>query len=250
MNRKIGIIIQARVGSTRLPNKMLLPFYAEQSILEIIIERLKNNLNLPIILATTTHSQDNQLKEVVRMYGIECFRGSESDVLQRFINAAECFKIDVIVRVCADNPFLSPEYIRQLVSSFQKQEADYISFKTEEGVPSIKTHYGFFAELVKLESLKKIAESTNDLSCHEHITKYIYENTNRFKINFLNIPFKENKMVRLTIDTPEDYEMAQTIFKHLKESKQSVEPPIVLEYLSNQKQYLELMYNQILLQQK
>jgi spore coat polysaccharide biosynthesis protein SpsF len=108
---KIAIIIQARTGSTRLANKMLKPFYQNQTILQIIIENLKRDIDLPIILATTNNPNDDCLEQVAEENGIFCFRGSEENVLQRFIDAAHQYQVDVIIRVCADNPFLNPAYI-------------------------------------------------------------------------------------------------------------------------------------------
>lgn len=101
------IIIQARTGSTRLPQKMILPFYESEGIFSLILKRLtsiidKNN----IILATSTNENNDVLTDIAKEYGVNYFRGSENDVLQRFIDAANEFNAKKIIRVCADNPFL------------------------------------------------------------------------------------------------------------------------------------------------
>lgn len=250
MKNRIGIIIQARVDSTRLPNKMILPFYEGKSILKIIIEKIKHSFNLPIVLATTINPKDDILQEVANAYNIKWYRGSESDVLQRFIDTAELFQLDTIVRVCADNPFLSSKYILKLIDTFNKQNADYISFKNKQGIPSIKTHYGFFAEIVKLSALKRVSELTNEQLYHEHVTNFIYTNKTLFDIKLFDIPFQENDKIRLTIDTQEDFDLAQTIYNDLSRDQQNIDPEMVLAYLNDHETYLELMNKQIQQEQK
>ena len=106
---KDGIIIQARTGSTRLHNKILLPFYGGQRIIDILIGNIKQACaDKTIVLATTDRSQDDILAEVAREAGICCYRGDEDNVLDRFIRAAATFNLDRFIRVCSDNPFLRP----------------------------------------------------------------------------------------------------------------------------------------------
>jgi spore coat polysaccharide biosynthesis protein SpsF (cytidylyltransferase family) len=247
---KVAIIIQARTGSTRLVNKMLKPFYRNQTILQIIIENLKREIALPIILATTQNPNDDCLEQVAIENDIFCFRGSEDDVLQRFIDAAQQYHVNVVIRVCADNPFLNPSYILHLIKLFYETKSDYISFKTRNGIPTIKTHYGFFAELVTISALGKISELTSEKIFHEHVTNFIYANTDLFKVNLLSIPFEENDSIRLTIDTLEDFIIAQNIYKELKKESDIISPEIVVAYLKQRKEYFEQMQKQIQLQQK
>ena len=105
---KDGIIIQARTGSTRLHNKILLPFYGEQRIIDILIANIKQACpDKCIVLATTNRPQDDVLAETARQAGILSFRGDEDNVLDRFIRAAEVFGINRFIRVCSDHPKLS-----------------------------------------------------------------------------------------------------------------------------------------------
>ena len=111
----IKIIIQARTGSTRLPQKMILPFYENEGIFSLILNRLTSNFKKEnIILATSSNPNNDVLAEIARRYGINCFRGSENDVLQRFIDAANQFNATKIIRVCADNPFLDMDFLNFL----------------------------------------------------------------------------------------------------------------------------------------
>jgi spore coat polysaccharide biosynthesis protein SpsF len=95
----IGFIIQARTESTRYPNKIVLPFFEEESIITLLIEKLKTNFNLPIILATSTKPSNDVLENIALKNNIKCFRGSEDNVLQRFIDAAELNNITHIIRL-------------------------------------------------------------------------------------------------------------------------------------------------------
>lgn len=101
--KNTGIIIQARLGSVRLPKKITKPFYREKNILEIILNKLSSKLDTQIILATTTNPIDDKIEEIGAKYGTNMYRGSEVDVLKRFIEAAEYNNISKIVRVCAES---------------------------------------------------------------------------------------------------------------------------------------------------
>ena len=104
---KLGIIIQARTGSTRLPSKMILPFYGNDGILSILLSRLTLcKLADSIIVETSSLSPDDAICYLVREHRVKCFRGDENEVLDRFIQAARYYGISKIIRFCADNPFL------------------------------------------------------------------------------------------------------------------------------------------------
>lgn len=204
---KTGIIVQARTGSTRMPNKVLLPFYGDQCILDIILQKLKT-LNFPITVATSDKEEDNKIVELAQKHNIDWFQGSESNVLQRFIKCAEEKRYNHIVRVCADNPFIDINLIKELV----REKADYTAHFFEEK-PSIKTHWGIFAELVNIKTLKKIQSSTEENTYLEHVTNYIYEHSSDFQILKLTPPSicLENNL-RLTVDTNEDFMLAKALY--------------------------------------
>ena len=248
---RIGIIIQARMDSTRLPGKMILPFYAELTLLDVVLKKVEEfSAIYPIILATSIRQKDDIIESYANKYNMTCYRGDELDVLKRFIIAAEKNGIDTVVRVCADNPFLSSKLIMDLLTVSKKNKFDYISYQNSEGIPTIRTHYGFFAEIVTLSALKKVSELTEHNLYHEHVTNFIYTNCDLFKIKLLKIPFEENNKVRLTIDTQEDFNLAKIIYSDLMNTKLNVEPETVMNYLSKNLNYLDLMNQQIKLQTK
>ncbi len=213
---KIAFVIQVRTGSTRLAHKMVKKFWNNKSIPEIIIEKLRNNFpDIKIILATTDKIEDLFFRNVANFYEIDFFQGNETDVLKRFIDAAEYYSVQKIIRICADNPFLDMKQMEYLTDNID-DENDYISFNIN-GVPSIKTHFGFWAEYVRLDALKKIQVSTKDILYLEHVTNFIYTHPELFKINFLdpNQRIKDAENIRMTIDTAADFDTAQQIYKQL-----------------------------------
>lgn len=239
------------MGSSRLPGKMSMLFYNELTLLDVVLKKMQElSGSYPVIVATSVHPNDDVIEACANKYNLIPFRGDESDVLNRFIAAAEKNGVDTVVRVCADNPFLSTKLITELIAAYNDKEFDYISYQNSEGTPTIRTHYGFFAEIVKLSALKNVAESTQDKFYHEHVTNFIYANRDLFKIKLLEIPFKENTSVRLTIDTKEDFTMAREIYADLMTTQHNVEPDAVMDYLNLHPDYLELMNQQIQLQTK
>ena len=238
----LGIIIQARLGSTRLPGKVTLPFYNGKGILELIIDNLSSNFkNIPIIIATTNTQNDDEIFKLANDKNIKCFRGSENNVLDRFIQAAEYFGLTEIIRVCSDNPFLNISSLKFLINNFNNSEYDYVSFKTSNNIPIIKTHYGLWAEGVKLNSIKKII--TENKIYLEHVTNYIYEHPNDFKIKLFQIE-KENDSIRLTIDTKEDFLLNKEIFSEIVKID-NMDIKDFIKYISNNNIWLKKMREQI-----
>jgi spore coat polysaccharide biosynthesis protein SpsF (cytidylyltransferase family) len=244
----IGIIIQARTGSTRLPDKMILPFFDNMGILETILTRLKNaNLQVPIIVATTKKSSDDIIEEIGAKQNIEVFRGSENDVLKRYINTAEKYGFEKIIRICADNPFLDMTALDHQIKVFNIINVDYWCYSLKNKTPTIKTHYGFWTEGVKLSALNKVAEKTEDKHYREHVTNYIYSNPQQFSIHFQSIDrgIEIEKNIRLTIDTEQDFELGKKIFQQLIQLKIPLTAQDITSFLQNKPDYNEIMKNEI-----
>lgn len=228
-----GIIIQARMGSTRLPGKILRRFYKEKSILETIIDNLNKVEDSKIIVATSTNENNNPLDNYLRQRGVLVFRGSENDVLDRFIKAAEANNIDRIVRICSDNPFLDWHGVVQLFDESKKRDAEYIGFRINNK-PSILTHFGFWGEYVSLSALKRVAASTPiDSPAHEHVTYHIYNHPDEYKCEWIKCPdFLEGRNdIRLTIDTEEDLGNAIKVYSALKSKAENFTLQDVITFL-------------------
>ena len=218
---KDGIIIQARTGSTRLHNKILLPFYGEQRIIDILIANIKRSCpDKIIVLATTDRPQDDVLAEVAHDSGILCFRGDEDDVLNRFIRAAEVFGIDRFIRVCSDNPFLRSETFPVFFKEHDICPADYIAYGFADGRPTIKSHLGLFAELATTAALRRVAILTQEKLYVEHVTIYLYTHPEDFNVRLLQLPDElEGRFdLRFTLDTMEDFMLLQRLYAEFQEN--------------------------------
>jgi spore coat polysaccharide biosynthesis protein SpsF len=211
----MGIIVQARTGSTRLPNKILKPFYNDFNIIDLILERLKNNkLQVPVILATSTNVADSKLKDIALRHNVHFYQGDEQNVLSRFIGAAQEHELRAVMRVCSDNPFLHLESIDFLIEDFIDSPVDYSSFRNKAGTPVIKTHYGLFTEIISLKALEKVQALTQDSFYCEHVTNFIYGNPDKFSLKLQELPayLAERDDIRLTIDTVEDFENLKKLY--------------------------------------
>jgi len=242
----LGILIQARTGSTRMPEKVNLPFYGKQSILDLLLDKA-GKTNLPVVLATTVNPQDDRLCELAEKHGVQVYRGSENDVLDRFIGAACQFGFSKIIRVCADNPFLDLNALQTLATAFEESDADYLGFQLEGNKPSILTHFGFWAEAVRLDALEKAAEHTSEKLYHEHVTNFVYGNPELFNVQFLKadpIVFSRTD-IRMTLDTVEDFDIQQRIFATISGENANFGIPEIVSWLDGHPEVLEQMKNEI-----
>lgn len=245
----LSFIVQARVGSSRLPNKILLPFYNGKSVLEMLLEKLNVfSEEVECVVATSVDEKNDVIEHVCKENNVKCFRGSESDVLQRFIDAANYVGSDRIIRVCSDNPFINLDAIRLIINEVQScgDEFDYISFNVN-GTPSIRTHYGFWTEYVSLSALAKVQQMTDLTIYHEHVTNFIYANPSDFKIKWLDVPsiLLNREHIRLTIDTASDFEMAKAIYSELMAKASCLTIEEIVEYLDAHSDYYLSMQEEI-----
>ena len=226
------IIVQARTGSSRLPNKIIKPFHNNKCILDIIVDKLKQNkFNIPVVVATTKNKNDNVL--VNHKYNV--FRGDENNVLQRFIDCAEHYEKKIVIRVCSDNPFISLKYFEKLVENYNNQ--DYYSYFIGD-CPAIKTHCGLFCEIVKLSALQYIQELTNKQKYFEHVTNYLYTHPEKFCVQFAETIYNHKLLrdIRLTIDTQNDFDLVKQVYEdyHKLHDSDTEDLTILLESLTKE----------------
>lgn len=215
-NPKLGIVIQARMGSSRLPGKVFKPFFNSLSILDIIIDNVKSVVQnkYEIVIATSNSRENNIFEKYALEKEILLFRGDEFNVLSRFIGVGVQNGYTHILRICADNPFISKYYLNYLISKWELSLNDYLSFKMYDGTPIIKAHIGLFAEIVSLKSLQQALVSTNKDNYLENVTEYIYCHPSQFEIIFLELPeFISKRMdLRFTIDDVDDFQILSKIY--------------------------------------
>lgn len=196
------------MGSTRLPGKSMAEITPGMSLLEMVIRRTQQSKSSTLtVLATSVDPACDPLAELAEELGCDIIRGSEEDVLSRFVQSAHKYRPDSIVRVCADNPFISPAEIDKLIVRFTGHSFDYASNAgAESGLPD-----GFGAEIIKAEVLKDIYGKSDRLQ-KEHVTKYILDNPDKFKILAMKAaPNLYVSEISLDIDCPEDLKNIQRI---------------------------------------
>lgn len=243
----IGIIIQARMGSTRLPGKILKQFYGGKTLLETLLDKLHRVEDTKVIVATSINKNNDQLEAFLLDKGELVFRGSENDVLSRFIKAAETYDINGIIRICSDNPFMDWQGVAQLVEKSKTSDADYIGFRINDK-PSILTHFGFWGEFVRLSALKRVSAITEEgTPAHEHVTYYIYNHPDDFKCEWIAGPefLQGRDDIRLTIDTSEDLANALKVYSDLKEGNENFTLQDVVSYLDSHEEIKQSMISNI-----
>ena len=198
---RVVAVVQARMGSQRFPGKMLSQL-GEHTLLDWVLQRVLRSTQVDqVVLATSTNSEDNKLVSAALRLEVNSIRGSETDVLSRFLLAADDSQADLVVRVCADNPFIAPEELDRLIVDHRAKSVDY-SCNHQQKL-SNKYADGFGAEIFSRDLLKKLAIQTTQQAHREHVTSYIWDNQKEFKINAVTAPaelaFPE---VKLDIDTP------------------------------------------------
>lgn len=254
MNREanaLGVIIQARLGSKRFPRKVLMPFYGGDTVLEYLLKRIKRAINgIPIIVATSVEKIDDEIPELLKgCNDFSVFRGDECNVLDRFIKCATEYGFKKVIRVCADNPFLDVNGLGRLIDYMQKKNVDYAGYYID-GTPSIKTHYGLWAEGVSLSALKKVAKITNEKVYLEHVTNYIYENEEIFDIAKIEGPIELpiGCPIRFTMDTEGDYVNLRSVCELLQGEDDCMEN--LLRVVQVNKTLLQDMRKEIVLNKK
>lgn len=225
----IVCIIQARTGSTRLPNKILKKI-KNKTVLEHDIERvLKAKTVDKLVIATTERIEDNVIVEIAENCSVGYFRGSEDNVLSRYYFAAKKYNAEVVIRITSDCPLVDPEIIDNMVNQFIELRSidniDYLSNKIKMTYPR-----GLDVEVFSFEALEKtFFEATQNFE-KEHVTPYIYLNPDKFKIkNYENDI--DYSMFRWTLDTEEDFLLIKTIYDHLYDENKLFLFKDVLKYV-------------------
>lgn len=212
----IVAIIQARMGSTRLPGKVL-KTVAGEPLLKIQINRIRRSKLLDKIVVATSYLKENDIIEnLCNDNNIACFRGSENDVLERYYQCAREYKADTIVRLTADCPLSDPEIIDKAIFVFNNSVVDYLA----NTVPFENSKYpdGMDVEVFSNEALEKAHKNVTNVNDREHVTFYFWKYKNNFKTAQLNNDH-DYSGYRFTVDYPEDLEVVEFILKELEKRK-------------------------------
>tara|TARA_Y100000034_G_scaffold124495_1_gene172740 strand:+ start:743 stop:1432 length:690 start_codon:yes stop_codon:yes gene_type:complete len=204
---KIGVIIQARMGSTRLPGKIMLNLKGK-TILQQMVERFKKTNADEVIVATSTKEKDNIIEDFCKEKGYKYFRGSEEDVLARFFHCAQEFSLNHIIRSTADDPFVDHEIINEMIKIYSEGNWDCVTNEFPLTFP-----YGLNCCIFSSSVLKNMFENAKGEE-REHVVTHIYHNKDKFKI--FNFKSQEDySKIKLTVDTLEEYYKAHKIYSKL-----------------------------------
>lgn len=236
---KIGCIIQARMGSTRLPKKILMPFPfgGTRSNLEWIVNRVSQSKKInQLIIATTDDSSDDEVEIFAENNNVTVYRGSVSNVLSRYYFAAKENNLDAIVRITGDCPCIDPEVIDCVIEQYMVNKDDYCSNTLERTFP-----HGLDIEIFSYNVLEEAYKNATQEYETEHVTPYIYKtNKQKFQISQVTLS-KDYSDIRVTLDTYEDYMAICAIYQafpngdfRLNELLELFERQPWIKYINNQ----------------
>jgi spore coat polysaccharide biosynthesis protein SpsF len=232
----IGCIIQARMGSTRLPGKVMEKVDDTNIVLDYVINQVKFSKKIKkIIVATTILPEDDVICEYLDSQKICFFRGSSEDVLDRYYQCAKKFSLNNIVRITADNPLIDPNVIDLIVDEYEKNKCDYASNTIHRTFP-----YGTEVEVFSFESLEKAWKNAKKHSEREHVTPFMYDSQNGFVL--INTEYYEDlSYLRYTVDKMEDLKLVKKIIENI--SKKPILIQDIIELYKNKSEIFKINEN-------
>jgi spore coat polysaccharide biosynthesis protein SpsF len=200
-------VVQARTGSTRLPGKVMLPLLGEPVLTHVMRRAARARTLDEVVVATTSLPDDDAIVALAEREAWPVVRGSETDLLERYLAAARVHDAEVIVRITSDCPLIDPDVIGATVSAFQAADVDYASNTLEP-----RTYpRGLDVEVIARAALERAAREDTDPASREHATPYIYRHPELFRL--LRVPSDEDHAdQRWSLDTPEDYLLIGRIY--------------------------------------
>lgn len=226
---KILALVQARMGSTRLPSKVMKPIGGIPMI-ELLLTRLAKSKEIDqIVVATSVDKRNIPLVEYVRKLGYTCEQGSENDVLERYAQAAEKHKADVVVRITGDCPLVDPDLVDEVIRQFKAEKVDYFCNTNPPTYPD-----GLDIEVFTFKALEKASRETADPFDREHVTPYLRK-SGKFKIAAMQHS-EDLSLLRWTVDEPADFEVIEKVFEHFNSTIDFT----WVDVLALQKQYPEI----------
>ena len=230
---RIVAIIQARMGSTRLPGKVLKDLAGETVLARVVNRTQRAKLLHDLVVATTDKPADDRIVEECARLEIACFRGDEADVLDRYYRAAQRFAADVIVRITSDCPLIDPETTDKTIAAFLEARPDYASNTLVRTYPR-----GLDTEVMSSGALGRAWREARKPYEREHVTPYIYQHPAEFKLLSVTED-ADHSGHRWTLDTPEDLEFVRAIFGRFKDHASFIWRD-VLDLLDREPELMEL----------
>lgn len=204
------LVVQARVGSTRLPGKVLLPLGGKPLIEQVVVRASAIEGIDAVVVAVPDNSEQTELVRAVEATGLATVvRGPEDDVLDRTVRAAVALKAATVVRITSDCPLLDPKVSSAVLSAYRLVGVPYARTRMDAGFPR-----GFDTEVIALEALQAALEESHDPYEREHVTPFVWRQPARFPC--VQVDLKPDRVKwRLTVDTPADYELVSAVYEEL-----------------------------------
>jgi len=240
MKLKIVAIIQARMGSLRMPGKVLKPILGKPMLWHVV-ERVKRaKLINQVVVATSTNPEDKKLVDFCKTNNIEVFKGSENDVLDRYYQCAKKYHADFIVRITADCPLIDPSLIKKLILVFKGRNLDYLAISTGAGVSHLNVNkypQGLDCEIFTFPSLSEAWKKARKPFEREHVTPYFYNNPDKFLLGQLTC-YENLSHLRWTVDQENDLELVKKLISKIK--KRPILISDIIEVLKNEPELIKI----------
>ena len=232
----VGCIVQARMGSSRLPGKVMMDVKEGKPVLYFVINQLQHcKLVDKIIVATTNLKEDDKIVEFCNKLDVPCYRGSSENVLDRYYQCGKMHSISTIVRIPADKPLIDPEIVDNIIKIFKSNTYDYVTTFLPPTFPN-----GTEVEVFSFEALEDSWKNAELPSEKEHVTPYIYNHKDRFKI-FNVINFEDLSEYRWVVDRIEDLNLVRQITSKIK--KRPVLTNDIIELFKKEPQLVKINKN-------
>jgi spore coat polysaccharide biosynthesis protein SpsF len=234
--KKVVATIEARMTSSRLPGKVLLPVLGEP-ILMHLVRRLRAVPSIDaIVIATTINASDDPIVELAKEAGVLCFRGSEDDVLARVIGAGELAHAEILVEITGDCPIIDPDLIEQTIQMFFNHSVEYVSNSVIRSYPD-----GMDTQVMSFEALKSSALMTIDPLDREHVSRFIWKHPETFScVHLVAPPSLHWPELGLTLDEESDYQLLMKIIEALAPSNPLFSCHDVINFLRSSQYLLEI----------
>ncbi|MBK3494836.1 glycosyltransferase family protein [Viridibacillus sp. YIM B01967] len=234
---KIVGIVQARMGSTRLPGKVMKEINGIP-LLEYQIERMQRSKLIDEIVIATTSDNNDPIIQLCTKLNVSYFEGSEQDVLERYYNAAEQYDADLVVRMTSDCPLIDPEIIDSVIQYYCNNEYDYVSNTQTRTFPR-----GMDTEVFSMNALRSAFFNANEAYEREHVTPHLYLNSDKYTIGQYINSEKDISGFRLTVDTPEDFKLISIILLDLYKMDKHFDLEMIIEKLENNPELIKINAN-------
>ncbi|GAO78932.1 cytidylyltransferase domain-containing protein [Sphingopyxis sp. C-1] len=209
---RIVASIEARMGSSRLPGKVLMDIHGKPALARLV-DRLRQCRRIDdIVVATSTGKGDDLIQDWAQSYNVPVYRGSEDDVLQRVVDAHRYMGSDIVVEITGDCPLLDPETVDLAIETFLANDCDVAA---NVRIPSYPQ--GTDVQVFRTKDLEKVAATIDDLAVREHVSLYFYENPSLYRILHMLAPRSgQAPDLRLQLDYPEDIEFIRRVYEQLE----------------------------------